>query len=100
MLNNEAAESRIFSSKKKSFFLLIGSLAFVIGGIYAVVNAEVSPYRNSPLYTRAIGIASILFFGPGIYVSIKQLLKNQVILEIGKAGLNIYPEKFPAEYIG
>lgn len=99
MLNNEAPVFRIFSSRKKSFFLLIGCLAFVIGGIYAVVNAEESPYRNSPLYTRSIGIASILFFGPGIYLSIKQLLKNQLILEIGKEGLNINPKKLPAEYI-
>jgi hypothetical protein len=85
----------IYSSNKKSLLLLIASIIFVIGGIYILMNAEnLTGYRvRNPLFTRTIGIASILFFGLGIYVSIKQLLTNQLILIIDKKGVNINPKK-------
>ncbi|WP_320815580.1 STM3941 family protein [Flavobacterium sp.] len=85
----------IYSSKKKSLLLLIASLIFVVGGIYMFMNAEnFTGYRaRNPLFTKGIGIACVLFFGLGIYVSIRQLIQNQLILIIDKIGLNVNPKK-------
>ena len=85
----------IYSSKKKSLLLLIASIIFVIGGIYMLMNTEnLTGYRvRNPLFIKTIGIASILFFSLGIYVSIKQLFTNQLILIIDKKGVNINPKK-------
>ena len=91
----------IYSSKKKSFLLLIASLLFVVGGIFMLVNTEIfTGYRDrSPIFIKGIGIASILFFSLGIYVSIKQLLKNQLLLIIDKNGINVNPRKSLTESI-
>ena len=94
-------ELRIYTSKKKSFLLLIGSLLFVIAGIYAMANADdVSGFRHrDPHYGRILGMVTVLFFGLGIYGSIKQLLKNQLALLISERGLNINPNAAYSEYI-
>lgn len=91
----------IYSCKKKSLLLLIASLIFVIGGIFMYVNAEnIAGYRaRSPIFIKTIGITSALFFGLGIYVSIRQLLANQLILIIGKKGVNVNPKKTQTEFI-
>ena len=91
----------IYSSKKKSLLILIISLLFVVGGIYMFMNTEIfTGYRaRSPLFIKTIGIASVLFFGLGIYVSIRQLIENQLILIIDKKGINISPKKSQTEFI-
>lgn len=89
--NREMERIEIYSSKKKSMLLLIGSLLFVVGGIYMLMNTEsFTGYRTrSPFLIKTIGIASVLFFGLGIYVSIKQLITNQLILIIDRKGVNV-----------
>jgi hypothetical protein len=82
----------IYSSKKKAFLLLLASLAFVSAGTYMFMNAENFTSR-SPLQIKGIGIISVLFFGLGIYVSIKQLIKNQLVLIIDSIGINVNPKK-------
>lgn len=91
----------IYSSKKKSFLLLICSLLFVVGGIYMFLSAEnLTGFRaRSPFFTKGIGIASVLFFGFGIYVATKQLLANQLILIISSNGVNVTPKKSLIECI-
>lgn len=91
----------IYSSKKKSFLLLIASLLFIVGGIYMFMNAEnFTDYRlSNPLLIKSIGITSSFFFGLGIYVSIKRLLANQLILIIDRNGINVNPKKSLTEYI-
>lgn len=91
----------IYSSKKKSLFLLIGSLLFVLGGVYIFMNVEIfTGYRSrNPFFIKIIGIISILFFGLGIYVSVRQLLSNQLILIIDNQGLNVNPKKSQTEFI-
>ena len=88
-------EIEIYSSKIKSFLLLIGSIIFVVGGIYFFIYPEnFTGYRGrSPIFIKIIGVASILFFGLGIYVAIRQLIKNKLILVIDKTGLNVNPNK-------
>ncbi|HYG36998.1 MAG TPA: STM3941 family protein [Cytophagales bacterium] len=68
----------IYTSKRKSILLLIASIAFVALGIWLLLEADnLSGWRaRSPLFTRAIGVASILFFGFGIFVGIKRLIKS------------------------
>ena len=91
----------IYSSKKKSFLLLIGSLLFVIGGIWMFVNAEnLTGFRlRSPILVKGVGIISVLFFGLGAYISIKQLIKNKLFLIIDKNGINVNPKKNSTEFI-
>ncbi|MGY3052796.1 hypothetical protein ACVWYG_000992 [Pedobacter sp. UYEF25] len=91
----------IYSSKGKSFLLLVGSLLFVVGGIYMFINAEnfAGYAARSPLFIKTIGSASILFFGLGIYVSIRQLLANQLLVIVDKIGLNVNPRKSLTECI-
>ncbi|PTB97236.1 hypothetical protein C9994_03730 [Marivirga lumbricoides] len=91
----------IYTSKKKSLILLLGSLAFVALGIWLVMEAEnLTGWKaRNPLFTRGIGIASILFFGLGIFVSIKRLLKSEIALVIDPIGLNVNPKKSTTELI-
>lgn len=92
---------KIYSSKKKSFWLLIGSLIFVLIGIYSFIEAEnLVFYRaRNPIFIKVVGVACILFFGIGIYVSIAQLLKNRLILIVDQFGLNVNPKKSLTERI-
>jgi hypothetical protein len=94
-------KTEIYSSKKKSFLLLIGSLLFVIGGIYMFINAEnpTSYKSRNPLLVEGIAVVSVLFFGLGTYVSIRQLIQNQLILIIDKFGLNVNPKKLLGDII-
>ena len=87
----------IYTSKKKSIPLLIGSIAFVALGIWLLLEADNLP-RN-PIYTRGIGVVSILFFGLGIFVGIKRLIKSEIALIIDPIGLNIDPKKSLTEFI-
>ena len=82
----------IYSSKKKFFLVLIVSLLFVVGGIYVFLNPE-SIKDESPLFVKVMGLIAMLFFGLGIYVSIKALIKNRLILVIDNIGINVNPEK-------
>ena len=85
----------IYSNKKKAFFLLLGSLMFVILGLFCFINAENiknNLFRN-PLIIQIVGIASILFFGFGIYVAIRQLIRNKLMLVIDEKGITVNPKK-------
>lgn len=85
----------IYSSKKKAFLLLLGSIAFVVLGFFCFVNAEKMQsnlFRN-PLIIKIAGIVSVLFFGFGIFVSIKQLIKDKLMLAIDEKGINVNPKK-------
>ena len=91
----------IYSSKKKSLLLLIGSIAFVTIGIWLLLEADnLTGWRaRSPILTRGIGIASIIFFGFGIFVGIKRLIKSEIALIIDSKGLNVNPKKSLNDFI-
>ncbi|RZK38618.1 MAG: hypothetical protein EOO90_21665 [Pedobacter sp.] len=91
----------IYSSKRKSLLLLIGSIAFVALGVWLILDADnLTGWRaRSPIFTRGIGVASILFFGFGIFVGIKRLIKSEVALIIDTKGLNVNPKKSLTEFI-
>lgn len=90
-----------YSSKKKSLLLLLGSITFVALGIWLLLEADnltVWKARN-PILTRGIGIASILFFGLGIFIGIKRVIKSEIALIIDSKGLNVNPKKSLTEFI-
>lgn len=91
----------IYSSKKKSLLFLIGSIAFVVLGFWLLLEADnLTGWRaNNPNFTRVIGIASILFFGLGVFVGIKRLIKSEVTLIIDIKGINVNPKKSLNEFI-
>lgn len=91
----------IYSSKKKSWLLLIGSIAFVAIGFWLLIEADNSTgwRARNPILARGIGIASILFFGLGIFVGIKRLIKSKIALIIDSNGLNVNPKESLTEYI-
>jgi hypothetical protein len=91
----------IYSSKKKSLLLLICSLTFVAIGIWLLLEADnLTGWRaRNPIFTRGIGIASIIFFGFGIFVGIKRLIKSEIALIIDSKGLNVNPKKSLTEFI-
>lgn len=91
----------IYSSKKKSLLLLIGSTAFVVLGFWLLLEADnLTGWRaRNPIFTCGIGIASILFFGLGVFIGIKRLIKSEIALIIDTKGLNVNPKKSLNEYI-
>jgi hypothetical protein len=91
----------IYTSRRKSILMLLGSIAFVALGIWLVVEADnLTSWRaRNPIFTRGIGIASILFFGLGIFVGIKRLIKSEIALIITSEGLNVNPKKSMTEFI-
>ena len=91
----------IYSSRKKSVLLLVGSIVFVALGVWLVLEADnLSGWRGrSSLFTRGVGIASIPFFGLGIFVGIKRLIQSEIYLVISYEGLNVNPKKSLTECI-
>lgn len=90
--------TEIYTSKKKAVLLLTGSLLFVAGGICMLLYVEHFT-SNNPLVIRAVGIAAVLFFGFGMYVSMRWIVNNQIILIIDAAGLNVNPKRSLSERI-
>jgi hypothetical protein len=91
----------IYSSKKKSVMLLIGSILFVVLGFWLFLNAEnLTGWRvTNPFFTRGIGIVSILFFGLVIFIGIKRLIKSEISMIVSFEGINLNPRKSLTDFI-
>lgn len=87
----------IYTSKKKSFLLLIGALAFVTASVWMFLHAE--EMRRNPLLIKGIAILGMLFFGPGLFVILKKLISKQLALVIDYKGLGFNVRKSGDEYI-
>ncbi len=81
--------------------MLIGSIIFVVLGIWMFMNAyNFTGWKaRNPILTQGIGVISILFFGFGIFIGIKRIIKSELALIIDSKGLNVYPKKSLSEYI-
>ncbi len=92
----------IYTSKKKSFLLLIISIVFVLIGVWLLLESnKLSNLKAiNPIYVHILGfITSVLFFGIGVYFSVKRLLKSELALTIDPIGLNINPKKSLTDFI-
>ncbi|WP_430968293.1 STM3941 family protein [Spongiimicrobium sp. 2-473A-2-J] len=91
----------IYTSKKKSILLVIGSIAFVALGVWLLMEADnLSGWRaRNPMVTKGIGLASMLFFGFGMIAGIKRLIKSEIALIIGPKGISVNPKKLPYEFV-
>ena len=98
--------TEIYTSKKKAIPMLIASTAFVVLGVWIIINASNVNYNlfdlgldSSILLNKIIGIISIVFFGIGVALAIKRLINPQLILIADANGLNINPKKSLTEFI-
>ncbi len=61
-------------SKSKPLFVLIGSLMFVVVGLYLITTNAAQQNASKPIWEMVLGIAAVIFFGcTGIY-SVKKML--------------------------
>lgn len=87
----------IYTSKKKSILLLVGAIIFVVLGVWLFLEANqiaINTKRN-PVIIKTVGIVAVVFFGLGIFVALKMLLKSKIALIITPEGLNLNPSKNP-----
>ncbi|WPO79761.1 STM3941 family protein [Flavobacterium sp. KACC 22761] len=91
----------LFSSKKKSFLHLIGGLLFVFIGVYLFIKSEsnISSRSPNPISIKALGIITILFFGLGAFIAIRNLIKERLILIIDENGIDVNPKKNSSGFI-
>lgn len=78
---------KLYSNKRKTALILLGSLLFVMGGIFFVMHPE--SFDREAILTRVLGIICILFFGFAAIISLRYLLTNRLLLEITDQGLDI-----------
>lgn len=74
MTKNEKIEIPL--SKTKLSLMLLGSIAFVVGGIWMVANPNVfaTSYRpTNPAFVFGVGLVSIIFFGVCLVNIVKKL---------------------------
>ncbi|MBS1521746.1 MAG: hypothetical protein JST50_12165 [Bacteroidetes bacterium] len=78
-------------SKNKLALLLTGSLAFVSGGIWFVINPKSlsgQSFYRSPEFIFAAGVASILFFGLCAILIFKKIIDNKPGIVVNDFGIN------------
>jgi hypothetical protein len=82
-------EKTFVDKRSKSVVLLIGSSMFVFACYLFLPFHHIfdDNLRYSPTLGWIIGVAGILFFGAGIVVAIKRLIKPRIIMQISDKGL-------------
>ena len=91
----------IYTSRKKSFLLLLAALAFVTVSVWMFLHAEemADGMHRDPLLIKGIAILGVLFSGPGALVILKKLVTKQLALVIDSKGLAFNVRKSGEEYI-
>lgn len=90
-----------YSSRKKTSLLLIISALFSALGFELFINTEhyLSYKFKSLMFIKGIGIILTVFCGLGVYIAIRQLIKNKLFLIIDKNGINVNPKNNSSEVI-
>lgn len=83
----ETPQIEIELSKIKIFLILIGSLGFVILGIYMGFSEEITSRRYSSSFITVIGLLSISFFSLTLVASLIKLFDFKPGLIISKEGI-------------
>jgi hypothetical protein len=73
-------------SRIKTFFVLLGAVGFVVGGIWMLMASD------THLSEKIVVGIGLLFFGAAIPLGIKKLIKNETALELSKKYLIIEPK--------
>lgn len=79
----------IKNSKTKLILMILGSLMFIILGIFLTINPDKSVsgiFRNTS-FIRIAGILSILFFGVCLILLLKSIFTNKFNLVINEKGI-------------
>ena len=72
-------------SRIKTFFLLLGTVGFIIGGVWIIAS-------DTNILEKIVGGIGILFFGAAIPIGIKKLITNETAIELSKKCLIIEPQ--------
>ena len=88
-------KTEICTSKKKAMRLLVISLLFVAISFCFIINPEVfiNPFLQAPYLIQGIGLLSVLFFGFGMYVATKRIIRTELALVVDTEGIHMYPKK-------
>jgi hypothetical protein len=74
-------------SKKKIVLLILGSILFVVAGIWMFLFQADHQTRFNPLLVKIVGIAAVVFFGATGLVGIQKLFDTQMGLIIDQNGI-------------
>ena len=76
-------------SKKKILLLLFGAIAFVVIGVFFLINPSmfISTVARNPTIIFIAGLASVLFFGFCAIVVFRKLFDKKVGLVINREGI-------------
>lgn len=88
----------IQSNKTKILLYLLGAGIFVVLGVQFVLDPDKfakTSYIDSTI-VFIVGVASILFFGMGLYIFLRRLLENRPALIINDTGI-VFNTHSPAE---
>ncbi|WP_179334123.1 STM3941 family protein [Winogradskyella costae] len=78
-------------SKTKLVVMLIFSLAFIVGGIYMIIDSNKSiNNQHSGEFLTIIGVLSVLFFGLGSFFIAERLFTKKAGLKINDKGIFDY----------
>jgi len=78
-------------SKTKLVVMLIFSLAFIVGGIYMIIDSNKSiNNQHSGEFLIIIGVLSVLFFGLGSFFIAERLFTKKAGLKINDKGIFDY----------
>jgi hypothetical protein len=81
---------KIYTSRKKSFGILILALIFAAGSVWMVVYAEDFESKD-PIFTRIVGIVGVLFCAAAVFACVRMLVKNRLFLTIDGEGIDVDP---------
>ncbi len=88
-------KTEIYTSEKKAMRLLVISLFFIALSVYFIINPKVfiNPFLQGAYLIQGIGFLGVLFFGFGMYVATKRIVKTELALVVDTEGIHMYPKK-------
>lgn len=90
---------KIYTSRKKSFGVLILALIMTAGSAWLLFRPEDFKEGHLPFFTSIIGLIGVLFFGFGVFAAASRVLKKRLFLVIDDEGINVEPWKWSSEKI-
>jgi len=85
-------KTEIYTSKKKAIRLLVISLLFVAISFCFIINPKtfINPFLQTPYLIQGIGLLSVLFFGFGMYVATKRIVRTELTLVVDTKGIKYF----------